>query len=79
MWQSGGGKLVFSGRPKAAGTALGVGPVSYTHLPCSRTPCPAGVRGLLACVALLPMPLQLAASLSPDASVLGIDVYKRQA
>lgn len=32
---------------------------------------PAGVRGLLACVALLPMPLQLAASLSPDASVLG--------
>ena len=33
---------------------------------------PAGVRGLLACVALLPMPLQLAASLSPDASVLGM-------
>ena len=32
---------------------------------------PAGVRGLLACVAVLPMPLQLAASLSPDASVLG--------
>lgn len=32
---------------------------------------PAGVRGLLACVALLPMPLQLAGSLSPDASVLG--------
>ena len=25
MWQSGGGKLLFSGRPKAAGTALGVG------------------------------------------------------
>ena len=33
---------------------------------------PAGVRGLLACVAVLPMPLQLAASLSPDASVLGM-------
>ena len=33
---------------------------------------PLGVRGLLACVALLPMPLQLAASLSPDASVLGM-------
>ena len=33
---------------------------------------PAGVRGLLACVTLLPMPLQLAASLSPDASVLGM-------
>ena len=33
---------------------------------------PAGVRGLLACVALLPMPLQLAASLSPDAAVLGL-------
>lgn len=32
---------------------------------------PAGVRGLLACAALLPMPLQLAGSLSPDASVLG--------
>ena len=32
---------------------------------------PAAVRGLLACAALLPMPLQLAASLSPDASVLG--------
>ena len=32
---------------------------------------PAGVRGLLACVALLPMPLQLAGSLSPDALVLG--------
>ena len=32
---------------------------------------PAGVRGLLACVAVLPMPLQLAGSLSPDASVLG--------
>ncbi len=30
------------------------------------------MRGLLACVALLPMPLQLAASLSPDASVLGM-------
>ena len=33
---------------------------------------PAGVRGLMACVALLPMPLQLAGSLSPDASVLGM-------
>ncbi len=33
---------------------------------------PAGVRGLLACIALLPMPLQLAGSLSPDASVLGM-------
>ena len=33
---------------------------------------PAPLRGLLACVALLPMPLQLAASLSPDASVLGM-------
>ena len=32
---------------------------------------PARVRGLLACVAVLPMPLQLAGSLSPDASVLG--------
>lgn len=33
---------------------------------------PTSLRGLLACVALLPMPLQLAASLSPDASVLGL-------
>lgn len=33
---------------------------------------PISLRGLLACVALLPMPLQLAASLSPDASVLGL-------
>ncbi len=33
---------------------------------------PAGLRGLFACVALLPMPLQLAASLSPDAAVLGL-------
>ena len=33
---------------------------------------PAGLRGLLTCVAVLPMPLQLAASLSPDASVLGM-------
>lgn len=33
---------------------------------------PAGLRGLLACVAVLPMPLQLAGSLSPDASVLGM-------
>ena len=33
---------------------------------------PAGVKGVLACVALLPMPLQLAGSLSPDASVLGM-------
>ena len=33
---------------------------------------PAAVRGLLACIALLPMPLQLAGSLSPDASVLGM-------
>lgn len=32
---------------------------------------PAALRGLLAAVALLPMPLQLAASLSPDAAVLG--------
>lgn len=32
---------------------------------------PAGVRGLLACVALLPMPLELAASFSPDTPVLG--------
>ena len=30
------------------------------------------LRGLFACVALLPMPLQLAASLSPDAAVLGL-------
>ena len=33
---------------------------------------PASLRGLFACVALLPMPLQLAASLSPDAAVLGL-------
>lgn len=33
---------------------------------------PTSLRGLLACVALLPMPLQLAASLSPDAAVLGL-------
>lgn len=33
---------------------------------------PATVRGLMACVTLLPMPLQLAGSLSPDASVLGM-------
>ena len=33
---------------------------------------PAALRGLFACVALLPMPLQLAASLSPDAAVLGL-------
>lgn len=33
---------------------------------------PTAVRGLLACIALLPMPLQLAGSLSPDASVLGM-------
>ena len=33
---------------------------------------PAAVRGLLACIAMLPMPLQLAGSLSPDASVLGM-------
>ena len=33
---------------------------------------PAALRGLLACIALLPMPLQLAGSLSPDASVLGM-------
>lgn len=33
---------------------------------------PAGAQGLLACTALLPMPLQLAGSLSPDASVLGM-------
>lgn len=32
---------------------------------------PAAVRGLFACVVLLPMPLQLAGSLSPDAGVLG--------
>lgn len=32
---------------------------------------PAVLRGLFACVALLPMPLQLAGSLSPDAGVLG--------
>lgn len=32
---------------------------------------PAALRGLFACVALLPMPLQLAGSLSPDAGVLG--------
>ena len=33
---------------------------------------PVTLRGLFACVALLPMPLQLAASLSPDAAVLGL-------
>lgn len=33
---------------------------------------PTSLRGLFACVALLPMPLQLAASLSPDAVVLGL-------
>ena len=33
---------------------------------------PTSQRGLFACVALLPMPLQLAASLSPDAAVLGL-------
>ena len=33
---------------------------------------PISLRGLFACVALLPMPLQLAASLSPDAAVLGL-------
>lgn len=33
---------------------------------------PTSLRGLFACVALLPMPLQLAASLSPDAAVLGL-------
>ena len=33
---------------------------------------PTSLRGLFACVALLPMPLQLAASLSPDATVLGL-------
>lgn len=33
---------------------------------------PTSLCGLLACVALLPMPLQLAASLSPDAAVLGL-------
>lgn len=33
---------------------------------------PAALRGLFACVALLPMPLQLAGSLSPDAGVLGM-------
>lgn len=32
---------------------------------------PAALRGLFACVALLPMSLQLAGSLSPDAGVLG--------
>lgn len=32
---------------------------------------PGAARGIFACVALLPMPLQLAASLSPDAAVLG--------
>ena len=32
---------------------------------------PASLRGLFTCVALLPMPLQLAGSLSPDAGVLG--------
>lgn len=32
---------------------------------------PAALQGLFACVALLPMPLQLAGSLSPDAGVLG--------
>ena len=32
---------------------------------------PGALRGLFACVALLPMSLQLAASLSPDAGVLG--------
>ena len=32
---------------------------------------PAALRGLFAAAALLPMPLQLAASLSPDAAVLG--------
>ena len=33
---------------------------------------PTSLRGLLVCVALLPIPLQLAASLSPDAAVLGL-------
>lgn len=33
---------------------------------------PTSLRGLFACVALLPMPLQLAASLSPDAAMLGL-------
>ena len=33
---------------------------------------PTSLRELFACVALLPMPLQLAASLSPDAAVLGL-------
>lgn len=33
---------------------------------------PISLHGLFACVALLPMPLQLAASLSPDAAVLGL-------
>ena len=33
---------------------------------------PTSLCGLFACVALLPMPLQLAASLSPDAAVLGL-------
>ena len=33
---------------------------------------PTSLRGLFACVALLPMPLQLAASRSPDAAVLGL-------
>ena len=33
---------------------------------------PTSLHGLFACVALLPMPLQLAASLSPDAAVLGL-------
>ena len=33
---------------------------------------PTSLRGLFACVALLPMPLQLVASLSPDAAVLGL-------
>ena len=33
---------------------------------------PTSLCGLFACVALLPMPLQLAASISPDAAVLGL-------
>ena len=33
---------------------------------------PTSLRGLFVCVTLLPMPLQLAASLSPDAAVLGL-------
>lgn len=33
---------------------------------------PAGLRGLLAAVGLLPMPLQLAATLSPDAVLIGM-------